>query len=106
MTQIDGPVPAWLDTLTEKLAVDEEFRRMFETTPGKAANSLGIPYEDFQALMAASLNPSEAQLAERSSALHMTAYGSLMTKIRGAIGSADQCSCNYTAGRWADYCAE
>ena len=105
-TPVASTPPEWLDTLTEKLALDDDFRRMFERTPGKASNSIGIPYEDFKALLAASRNPADAALAERSSALHMTSYGTLMTKIRGALGSADQCACNYTPGRWADYCAD
>ncbi len=104
MTEPMNETPAWVDTLTEKLATDEEFRLMFERTPGKASNSIGIPYEDFQGLMAAMRNPADAELAERSSALVMTGYGSIMTKIRGALNCADQCACNYAAGRLADYC--
>jgi hypothetical protein len=42
----------WLDMLNEKLATDEDFRRLFERTPGKAANSIGIPYDAFKALLA------------------------------------------------------
>lgn len=104
MTESANQTPAWVDTLTEKLATDEEFRLMFERTPGKASNSIGIPHEDFQGLMAAMRNPAEAELAERSSAGYMTTYGSVMTKIRGALNCADQCACDYAAGRLADYC--
>lgn len=95
--------PAWIDTLTEKLATDDEFRAMFEKTPGKAANSIGVPYEDFQAILAALRDPSEAQLADRASAFKMTGYGMIMGGIRGKLGM-DNCACNYDPTRWADYC--
>ena len=104
MSQIHQEVPAWLGTLTEKLATDDDFRRMFAETPGKAANSIGVPYDDFQTLMAAGRDPKDAQLADRSSAGAMTTYGTIMSKIRGALGCADTCACNYGAGRAADYC--
>ena len=41
-------VPEWMNTLTERLAIDDEFREMFEKTPGKAANVIGVPYDEFQ----------------------------------------------------------
>lgn len=98
--------PAWVDTLTERLAVDDEFRAMFEKTPGKAANSIGIPYEDFQAMLAEVRDPGAANLADRASALKMTAYGSVMSTIRGALGASSNCACNYDPTRWADYCVD
>lgn len=98
--------PEWLDTLTEKLAVDDEFREMFEKTPGKAANSIGVPYEDFQAMLAAVRDPGEANLADRASAMKMTAYGTIMGAVRGALGANSTCACNYDPTRWADYCVD
>jgi hypothetical protein len=35
----------WLDDLKSKLSVDEDFRRAFQATPGKAVSTLGVPNE-------------------------------------------------------------
>lgn len=99
-------VPEWMNTLTERLAIDDEFREMFEKTPGKAANVIGVPYDEFQKMMAAVREPGEAQLSDRASAgTSMTLYGRIAGALRDAIGDpTGNCSCDYTAGRWADYC--
>jgi hypothetical protein len=35
----------WLDALSTRLSVDEDFRRAFQATPGKAVSALGVPNE-------------------------------------------------------------
>ena len=47
----DG-IPEWVGRLIERLATDEDFRRQYERTPGKAAHSIGVPYDEFVAHLA------------------------------------------------------
>ncbi len=96
--------PDLVDQLTERLATDPEFRETFRLTPGKAANSMGIPYDDFQELLATSRSAEEIALADRDSAAKMTLYGTIMSGIKGALGSDNTCACDYTPGTWMDYC--
>ncbi len=35
----------WLNNLNEKLSTDEDFRRAYLATPGKAVGALGVPNE-------------------------------------------------------------
>ena len=77
---------------------------MFRRTPGKAANSLGIPYEDFQELLATARSPEDLALVDRESAGYMTTYGRIMTTIRTVLSPDNTCACDYTPGTWADYC--
>ena len=54
----DPAVPSWIDALVDALTHDDDFRRMFERTPGKAAHSLGVPFDEFRSLMAAAASTS------------------------------------------------
>lgn len=102
-----GPDPSWMETLTEKLATDTEFRELFASHPGRAANSIGVPYEDFQAMLAELRDPGEATLGERAAAVRkMSTYGTIMGGLKGLLGSDNTCACDYTPGTWADYCYE
>lgn len=96
--------PELLDQLTERLATDSEFRELFRRMPGKASNSMGIPYEDFQEMLAMARSAEDVALADRDSAGKMTTYGTIMSGIRGFLGSDNTCACDYTPGTWADYC--
>ncbi len=95
--------PELLEQLTERLATDAEFRELFRKAPGKAANSMGIPYEDFQELLASSRSADEVALSDRDSA-GMTTYGRIMSTIKGALNCDNTCACDYTPGTWMDYC--
>lgn len=96
--------PDLLDQLTERLATDAEFRELFRRAPGKASNSMGIPYEDFQEMLATVSSAEDVALADRDSAGKMTTYGTIMSGIKGFLGSDNTCACDYTPGTWADYC--
>ena len=96
--------PELLDELTERLATDSEFRELFRLTPGKASNSMGIPYEDFQEMLAMVRTAEDVALADRDSAGKMTTYGTILSGIKGFLGCDNTCACDYTPGTWADYC--
>jgi hypothetical protein len=61
--------PSWIAELTERLASDAAFRTLFAQQPGRAANSIGIPYSDFRALVGGLREPGAAVLGERHTAL-------------------------------------
>jgi hypothetical protein len=98
--------PELIDQLTERLATDAEFREMFTKTPGKASNAMGIPYEDFQEMLAQARASDEIALADRDSAATMTLYGRFMSAVKGALGADNTCACDYTPGTYADYCVQ
>ena len=48
---------AWFEQLCARLATDDDFRRMFERTPGKAAHSIGVPYDELEEFIATMPTP-------------------------------------------------